>query len=45
MNPIAVFAGGYTVYWSAVVIAFGMAAALSLTLGLHPRYERRNTAV
>ena len=45
MNEIAVFTGGVTVYWSAIVICLGIAAGLCMTLALYPMDHRHNTAV
>ena len=45
MNPIAVYTGQITLYWSGIVIALGIAAGLALTLALYPMDYRHNTAV
>ncbi|MBO5556554.1 MAG: prolipoprotein diacylglyceryl transferase [Oscillospiraceae bacterium] len=45
MNPIAVYTGEITLYWSGIVITLGIAAGLALTLTLYPTDYRHNTAV
>ena len=35
MNPIAIYSGGLVIYWSAMVIALGIAAGFFLSLSLH----------
>ena len=45
MNPVAIYTGTLTIYWSAIVVTLGLAAALCLTLALYPMDTGRNTAV
>ncbi len=45
MNPIAIYTGEITVYWSGIIIALGIAACLALTLALYPMSGRHNAAV
>ncbi len=45
MNPIAVYTGELTLYWSGILIAIGIGACLSLSLALYPMSGRHNAAV
>ena len=45
MNAVAYLDSGVTLYWSGLVFALGLAAGLSLTLALYPRYNRHTAAV
>lgn len=45
MNPIAVYTGEITVYWSAIIICLGVASCLAMTLALYPMSGRSNVAV
>lgn len=45
MNPVAIYTGTFTVYWSAIIITLGIAACLSLSLALYPADGRSNAAV
>ena len=45
MNPVAVYTGDITIFWSGIMIGLGIAVCLSLTLALYPIDGRRNAAV
>ena len=45
MNPIAIYTGEITIYWSGILIGIAIAACLSLTLALYPMSGRHNAAV
>ena len=45
MNPVAIYTGNLTIYWTGIIVTLGLAAALSLTLALYPMEAGRNTAV
>lgn len=45
MNPIAIYTGDLTIYWSGIIIAIGIAVALTMTLALYPMSGRNNAAV
>lgn len=45
MNPIAVYVGTTAIYWNSIVIAFGIAACLALTLALYTANNGSSAAV
>ena len=45
MNPVAIYTGTLTIYWAGILVTLGLAAALALTLALHPMDAGRNAAV
>lgn len=45
MNPVAIYTGNLTIYWTGIIVTLGLAATLSLTLALYPMEAGRNTAV
>ncbi|MBR1457345.1 MAG: prolipoprotein diacylglyceryl transferase [Oscillospiraceae bacterium] len=45
MNPIAIYTGDFTIYWSGIIIALGIAVCLCMTLALYPMSGRSNAAV
>ncbi|MBQ3211156.1 MAG: prolipoprotein diacylglyceryl transferase [Oscillospiraceae bacterium] len=45
INPIAVYTDSLTLYWSAIVIALGIAACLSMSLALYTSYAGSGRAL
>ena len=45
MNPIAISTGSTVIYWSAVVIALGIAAGFALSYSLYISHGGRSTAM
>ena len=45
MNPVAIYTGNLTIYWTGIIVTLGLAAALALALALYPMEGGRNTAV
>ncbi|MCR5664743.1 MAG: prolipoprotein diacylglyceryl transferase [Oscillospiraceae bacterium] len=45
MNPVALFIGGHTIFWNAIVIALGAAACFFLTMSLFTAHGGKAVAV
>ena len=45
MNPIAVYTGDFMLYWSAIIIAFGIAAGFAMSQALYTSYAGSGRAL